>query len=391
MKRNNILFVVPSLRIGGVEKSFVNFINSLKCENSCVDLKILDNDGYEAYKDCIPKYVNILPEDNTSVLFKTFKNSIIELLKSKRILLAAKRTLCPLIKLFYNICVDQAFWKVLKSDISALNKEYDLAVAYADGKATYYVSDKVNAKYKFAWVHTDHEKANFNIKMDKTYYSKFNYTFCVSEFLATQIKRNLNVNSVKVLYNIFMKEDVDYKAATGMPEVYDKSLVNIVTVGRLSYEKGYDRVICVANELNKMNFNFKWFIIGEGNYRNKTEKMIKKFKLQNKVILLGNKSNPYPYIKMADVYVQLSRYEGFSTTILEALYLNKFIITTEVSGVNEQVIENENGIVLNDWTDATGAIVNYDGKLKKNDNERIFGSYTIQDFIDVVEEYKIDL
>mgnify|MGYP001781402089 FL=1 len=126
----------------------------------------------------------------------------------------------------------------------------------------------------------------------------------------------------------------------------DNSITKIVTVGRLVALKGYDLAIETAKLLDKKGIQFKWYVIGEGPERDNIEKMIKKNELEDKFILLGQKSNPYPYMKCCDIYVQTSRFEGFGLTIAEAKILNKLIITTNFDTVHNQIVDLKNGVIV---------------------------------------------
>ena len=112
--------------------------------------------------------------------------------------------------------------------------------------------------------------------------------------------------------------------------------IRILTIGRLSREKGFDLAIKTAKLLSEDGLKFRWFFIGDGPEFYKLLKLIKKYKLDNYIVMLGYKSNPYKYIKNCSIYVQPSRYEGFSTTVMEAIVLSKKIVITNVSGAQEQ-------------------------------------------------------
>ena len=128
--------------------------------------------------------------------------------------------------------------------------------------------------------------------------------------------------------------DLNYKGA------------KIVTIGRLSYEKGQDLAIKVLARLIEEGEDVKWYCIGEGKSRADYESMIKEYGVEEKFILLGAKKNPYPYIKQADLYIQTSRHEGFCLTLAEAKCLHRAIITTDFTGAEEQIIDGENGIIV---------------------------------------------
>jgi glycosyltransferase involved in cell wall biosynthesis len=114
----------------------------------------------------------------------------------------------------------------------------------------------------------------------------------------------------------------------------------------LHYAKGFDLVIPAIVRLKSEGFKFVWTIVGEGPQRNKLEKLISKYQLEDTVSLVGLQENPYPYIAESNLYLQSSRYEGFCITLSEALVLHKPILTTNFSGAKEQIIHGETGFIV---------------------------------------------
>lgn len=125
----------------------------------------------------------------------------------------------------------------------------------------------------------------------------------------------------------------------------EKDTLKIVTLGRLGTEKGQDLGIKALQLLKERGLKVKWYFIGDGLARKEYEELVKKLKLENEVIFLGNKINPYPYLKMADIYVQTSRHEGYCIALAEAKILNKSIVTTNFTGALEQLKEYKDSII----------------------------------------------
>ena len=111
--------------------------------------------------------------------------------------------------------------------------------------------------------------------------------------------------------------------------------------------KGYDLAIEVTKKLICNDYNVKWFAVGDGEERNKLEKMIKTYNLEKNFIMLGEKDNPYPYIKSCDIYVQPSEYEGACTATIEAKILEKPIVTTKTSGISKNFKDKKTAIITN--------------------------------------------
>lgn len=215
-------------------------------------------------------------------------------------------------------------------------------------------------KWCIKWKKEWHEK----------YYKKYNDIICVckdnkKDFL--NIFPSLN-NKTKVFYNIINQEEIKKLAQEKIDLLKKGNEVVITTVGRLCEQKGQDRIIIILDELLKLGYNIRWFLVGDGDLREKLEIEIKNKKLEENLILLGTKLNPYPYIKNCDIYVQPSRSEGYCLTLAEAKILEKPIVVTEFAGSFEQIENQINGIrVKNQNKDILDGII----YLLENENIKI--------------------
>lgn len=124
-----------------------------------------------------------------------------------------------------------------------------------------------------------------------------------------------------------------------------KDSFNIVTVGRLTEQKGYDIAIKAASILKKRKINFVWYAIGGGRDEEKLKKLVEKCCLENQFVFLGRKRNPYPYMKHCDLYVQPSRHEGYVITLVEARALCLPILSSDIPSAREQIQDGINGYV----------------------------------------------
>ncbi len=120
----------------------------------------------------------------------------------------------------------------------------------------------------------------------------------------------------------------------------------MLTVGRLTDEKGQKIIPAVLKKLLSKGFDVRWYCLGDGDNQTELEEKIKQLNLEKNMYLMGTKCNPYPYIKECDIYVQPSKHEGYCITIAEARALNKPIITTNTIGAMEQIVHGKNGIVV---------------------------------------------
>lgn len=229
--------------------------------------------------------------------------------------------------------------------------DYDIEVAYLECGSTKMMAGSTNQKaLKLAWVHCDLEKKEGFAEIaqqQKQYYQAFDKVVCVSE----QVKKsfaNLIGNSPEtvVLYNVNDEQEILQKATAFAVEKPQK--MTFAAVGRLTDQKGFDRLIEACAQLNREGYDFAVQILGEGQRRNMLEALIADENLTDRVYLLGFQENPYPYMAAADAIVCPSRYEGFSTVVTEALILGKPVVTTPCSGMDELLGSSEYGLITED-------------------------------------------
>lgn len=326
----NIVFVIESLRCGGAEKSLVTLLQKLDYKKYNVDL-ILTFDRGDFYK-LIPKEVNTFFLD----LFEDlpFYEKFL-----KRSLLYYRK------KINFNkkYHPSQLYWKTYNKPIT-FHKHYDVAIAYNQGFATYYVANNIFSKKKYSWLNTDYKKAGYNIDFDIISYTHFNKVICVSEeneavFRKELIKTNKNIDTlvIKDITDDLLIKKLS-KESNGLENI--ENSIKLLTVGRLAEAKGYNLAIEACRLLIDKGKDVIWYVIGEGPKRKELELLIVKHNLQHNFKLLGLKENPYPFIKSCDIYVQTSLFEGLGLSIIEAAILNKPIVSTNFPAIFS-IIENE--------------------------------------------------
>ncbi len=243
---------------------------------------------------------------------------------------------------------DKLLWRLLADGKPRARDSYDLAVAYIEGAAAYYVSDKVNASHKAAFIHIDYEQAGYTSYMDRDCYSSMDRIYVVSNAVGqkfTGFYPKLR-DKVSLFRNLLDRDEILKKALTGQGFTDGFDGIRLVTVGRLHYQKGYDIAIEALARIIKDGYHVRWYIIGEGMERPNLETLIKKHGLEKSFILMGMKDNPYPYIKQADIYVHASRFEGKSIAIEEAQILGKAIAASDCTGNTEQIESGYDGVLF---------------------------------------------
>ncbi|WP_396166552.1 glycosyltransferase [Flavobacterium sp.] len=347
--KKKILFVIPSLDAGGAEKSLINLLNAM--DYSLFDVTVLVFHGKGIFLKSIPKSVKLITVYGDFLYFsESIFTSVCEFLKQGKFTLAIHRIFFFLKnKIEKNTSkAEQVSWKHLSKAIPELKEEYDAAIGALEKSSIYYVVEKVKAKTKIGWIHTNYSNSGMQKDFDLPFFERLNYMVTISE----ECKDDLNFNfpnikdKIKVIHNIvspkLIKELSEEKIVDSK---FDTTALSILTIARLSKEKGIDFALEAALQLVKMGKYFKWYIIGEGDERVYLETKIKEYQLENSFILLGLKDNPYPYVKQSFLYVQPSRYEGKSLAIDEAKILSKPIITTNYPTAKDQIDHGVNGII----------------------------------------------
>lgn len=340
-----ILFVIPTMRMGGAEKSLVTLLNCMDRKRYKIDLLLFETGGI--LENDIPEDVNIISADSiTQAMILEFRYYSKNLLKAHDFRAYIHRlwaSVDPEVKKNQKFC-----WTYLKKDIPYLEGNYDIAISYLEGLTAFYVIDKVKAKKKIGWIHIDMSGRTM-LKEEQEYYEKFDYLITISE-ICREVFVKL-VPSVKdrisVLENLTDAELVKDRAKRDADfSGWGNNRIQIVTVGRLDIQKGIDLAVLACKRLQDEGLDVCWHIYGEGVQRSNLEKMIEENNLKNVFFLEGVKANPYPYMAKADIIVQPSRYEGKSIVLDEAKILGKAIVATDYPSVNDQITNGDTGIIV---------------------------------------------
>lgn len=230
-----------------------------------------------------------------------------------------------------------------------IGSKYDIEIACGFYYPTIFISNSPKAK-KISWIHMDYniDKSpigNFTKEEGQDFYSKIDRIVCVSKDCENGFNRKFGLPyKTQTIYNLIDKESISRKAEEFIPD-FDKNIPTIVTVGRLTWQKGYDRLLEIHKELIEEGVQHKLYIIGEGEDYDSLKEYIDNNDLGETAILLGYKSNPYPYIKEADIIVCSSRHESFSLVVAEAIALEKPIVSTKCVGPIELLGNGEYGML----------------------------------------------
>lgn len=343
----NVLIASFDMEVGGVERSLISMLNNFDYEKFKVDLMLYSHTG--DFLNLLPKNVHLLKE---LLPYKTFRMSISEIFKAGHISLGVTR-LYAKYKANQNAIDEpgykqmQYMWKNALSFLPDIEKSYDVAISYL--WPHYFVAEKVKAKMKIAWIHTDFSTVETDVLLDIQMWNQFDHIIAVSEECKHAfIKKYPTLNlKVKVMENINSPSLVHELANENVmnPMLHD-SRFKILTVARLSHAKGIDQAVLTLKLLKNRGYKeIAWYVVGYGGDEPLIKRLIEENDLSNSFFLLGKKLNPYPFMKATNLYVQPSRYEGKAVTVGEAQILGKPVLITNYPTAGSQVVDGINGVI----------------------------------------------
>jgi len=330
-----VLIVMDSMRIGGIQQSLINLLNSIDYKKCKVDLFLFNNNlNYE-----INDNVKVI---NSNWLLNTVSTSSVDAKKNGLF----KYLIRTIFSVLTKICGSSIIFNFIFLFEKKLNG-YDVAISFTNNvndKSVYFgcnkfVLDKVSAKKKISWLHTDYNviKSKYNSKE----YKRFDKIVAVSKFGANTLVKNVPEleDKVTVIKNVINGDEICNKATLFNAEI-DKNMFNIVCVGRLDSNKNQIEQIKILKKLSQQGLNnIKLYLIGDGPERKKIEKYIQDQDISN-VIITGYVSNPLPYLIRADLCISTSLVESYSMALLESLILNVPTIVLRNDACTE-IISNE--------------------------------------------------
>ena len=282
---------------------------------------------------------------------------------------------------------------------SQLNKKVKVISLYDMAFKDYNKLDRIAISLDLIfWVHNDiskvfgkNLKAKIKMKIDKKIYEKYDEIVFVSnenkeDFEKTYGKLRKKKDGNECIKTSVIRNYINYQSVLEKseqePEVkFDDNCINLVSVCRLVEQKALDRFIKIHSMLEKDGIHSKVYIVGDGPNKSILKKTIEKYNEKENFFLLGQKENPYPYIKNADYFCLLSYYEGYGMVIDEAKILNKKIIITNTAA-KEGIANYDQSYVLENNEKGI-----YEGLKKILSSDIILNDQTEDDQINDVKKY----
>lgn len=381
--KKKVLFYNGSLRMGGIERVMVEVLQNLNEENYEIDLLIEDG----------VKKLNIFEKDIP-------KNIKLYYLKSENIISKTdyyrQRKKNPLYKMMYQIMMGYEKY-IKKKNIKKIvkNKKYDTVIDFDMGLSKYITL--INVNKKIAWVHAniiDWYQKESRIKRLGERLKAYENIVVICEAMKENTEKLYPFLKEKLvrIYNPFnfekIKEKAEEKIDIHLKEFYSNDF--LISVMRLTlHQKDFITLIKGFKKAKKSGIKEKLYILGDGPDKERIQKIIEQEEMANEIFLLGNISNPYPWIKKAKLFLHSSKYEGLPTVLIEGLILNKVIISSDCpTGPREILEEGKIGHLykVGDWNKLAKLIVKnlQENRIDINLINKYIEKYKV---LKVIEEY----
>lgn len=348
-----ICIVAEYMFCGGSEKSLLSFLNCL--DRSVFDITLLLLKKKGDLLDFLPKDINVeeivLPVDEQDEILVGRREAIKKAIQKKDLVQVVKK-ICRVGKMAF--CTRNAterrawYYAEISEKVTDYPEEFDVVIDYMGYGLfnTFYAAKKIKGTIKFSWVHFEPEIAMPDFNAFSKILNEYNYIMCVSREGMNQVCKMMPelTDKCKTFHNI-VDEDEIKKMACIETILFDRGKINIVSVGRLDPQKGYDIAINVVEKLYSEGYPIVLHIIGDGWQRGELEQLIHEKKAEDCVDLVGKKINPYPYIEACDIYIQPSRHEGYGIAVAEARVFDKPILATNFAGAKEQLVDGVTGMI----------------------------------------------
>lgn len=342
--KKKLLIVFPGyMELGGIERSLLGLLDALDYETYDVDFFLYGHHG--PLFSQINSRVNLLPEVRELAYLR---NSLKDKIRHGCWYSALLRIRDELVSRYKAINYDQTWAQVMRHCAPDLPDTYDLALSFF--LPLDFLIEKVKAKRKIGWIHTDYSAEKSNLDMLRNQYEKMDGIAAVSGACKETFCKTFPelANKVFTIENILSQAFILQQAETDtqISEIHADGSIKLLSIGRFCTAKNFDNVPDICRRLRECGLNVKWYLIGFGGDEPLIRQRIAEAGMQEHVVILGKKSNPYPYIKACDLYVQPSRYEGKCVTVREAQMLGKPVVITNYATAPSQLEDGADGVVV---------------------------------------------
>lgn len=355
-----ILFVLPSFKItGGMERALINIMSLLPTDMVQIDLLLISGSG-EMF-NLIPSNVNVLPflkqfdtytQDLENELIAADNLRVLEIRRKIKKQSEDKEFNClPLMERH------KINWENGLKSICPEYKGYDVAVGFDWSLPTKIVAEKVTAKRKLSWLHLDYCKIEpgIGLRHNLKYWDAMDFIISVGTHITNEFVKALPTlaDRVRTLQIPLPIEEILRLGKDEVPveisQARNENKFIILTMARITEQKGVDLMAYAVQELNRKGLDFVWLVIGDSvadkEYAEYISNLINELQINDTLRVLGNKENPYNYCANCDLYVQPSRVEGKPVAIDEVKLFGKPIIVTDYSTARDSINHNHDGVI----------------------------------------------
>ena len=345
-----IIILMPSMFIGGAERSLLGLLETIDYSQYDVSLFLYRHEG--DFLKFIPDQVHLLPE---MPQYRTFDTPIRSLLCNRKIRFGLRRILSKAAMWLHvkTTSEKRGVWmsmqytaRFLQPLLPDIPGEYDLGIMFLGIADT--LINKVQAKKKITWNHTDYDTLFPNRSMDLETYSKVDAVVSVSPACTEKIKAFYPelANKAITIENALAGQFIEQCAKELQIDMLSDETTTLLSIGRFCDAKNFDNVPDICHRLVEDGLDVKWYLIGYGGDEPLIRQKIAEAGMGDRVIILGKKDNPYPYMRACDLYVQPSRYEGKAVTVREAQLLGKPVVITNYATAGSQLEDGVDGVIV---------------------------------------------
>ncbi len=361
--KTKMLVVGITMNCAGTEKSFLSFLSCLDFDRYDVTLLLAKEEGL--LLDQLPKQVKVTVMEKYGEMFLlSGKNAAKTLINCfvKENPLTLFEIFPYFVKTFFAKGEKRSsaatwMWLHFMNKMPEIKEEYDVAVAYWGDRTMFYMCDKVKAKKKLAWLHFDYANPRRDDSIYLGYFKKCDSIVTVSKLVDESLKATLP----EIADRTVMMENI-----TNPRQIWDLALrgetfpdagyvgKRVLTVGRISDQKGIDLAIPALKRLRDDGFELRWYILGDGeeDYKQYIVNLLLEYGVADMMIFLGTTQNPYSYLRDCDIYAQPSRHEGKPIAVEEAKIMYKPILATHYLSAPEQLEDGRLGVICDIDSDA---------------------------------------
>lgn len=352
-EKKKMIILLPAMYIGGVERSLLGLLEALDYEKVEVDLFLNRHRG--EFLGLIPERVRLLPEIRE---YTALARPLTEVIRDGLFIQAAGRLRGKrrakkfekahphkggsLVELEYS----QKYTVRLMPQINP-GVEYDLAISFVTPH--YFAAQRVRAKKRAFWIHTDYSELALDRESELAMWDRADYICGVSQSCADAFAAVFPElrKKITVVENILSAGAIRSQAALPVEDgiTAANGEKTLCSVGRFCEAKNFDNVPAICRALVEKGLNVRWYLIGYGAEEALIRRRISEQGMEDRVIILGKKENPYPYMAACDVYAQPSRYEGKCVCVREAQLLQKPVLITDYTTAKSQVEDGVDGVI----------------------------------------------